>query len=226
VSCDLTLARDSFLCKSNTKRNTLKEKLTRQGDKTVIKDRFILGALSGAVGSLAKSLIVGGFKSLGLAEFNGSETAAGMLLPAHKVNTQSGRIVGHITNVMLGMAFGGCMTYALSASGKDKAIIKGTGMSAVFWTFFYGNYANMGGSTVRPALPSTILSNLVGHLGYGVTTSYMITRLGDPALFSNEIPLINTQQENQVKATKHMTVRKRSIVKQSENDKAQEVHIH
>jgi hypothetical protein len=195
----------------------------------LIKDRLTLGAISGILGSFTKTIIVGGFKRLGLAEFNGTETSAGMLLPAYKVNTPSGKLVGHITNTMIGMTLGIAMTYLLSATGKDKAIIKGAGMSGVFWMILYGNYANMGGSTVRPALPSTILSNLVGHFGYGVVTSFVITRIGDPALFKNEIP-ITSQQENQAReiAPQHMASEKRYInkIRKRVDDKTHVNQIH
>ncbi len=180
----------------------------------MIKDRLILGALAGVLGGITKTLIVGSFKKLGLAEFDGTETSAGMLLPAYKVNTPSGKLVGHITNTMIGMTLGIAMTYLLSVTGKDRAIIKGAGMSGVFWMLLYGNYANMGGTTVRPALPNTILSNLVGHFTYGVVTSFVITRLGDPSLFRNEIP-INSQLEDQARefAPQHMPSEKRYINK-------------
>lgn len=149
----------------------------------MIRDRIVLGALAGFVSTLSKSFIVGLFKRVGAAEFNGAETAAGMVLPAYKISTPSGKVVGHLANSLIGMLLGVTITYALSYTGKDHAYFKGAGISSIFWLFLYGNYAHVGGSTVRPALPATVLCNLAGHIGYGLVSAFMITRLGHPSLF-------------------------------------------
>ncbi len=143
---------------------------------------MLLGAISGFIGTVGKSLISSRLKKSNLAEFNGAETAAGMVLPAHKVTTPGGRVVGHLVNLVSGMTIGVGMSYLFTNTGKNHATLKGAGISSVVCTLLYGSYANIGGSTVRPVQPRTFLSNFIAHIGYGVITSYMITKIGSPEL--------------------------------------------
>ncbi len=163
-----------------------------------IRDRFWLSLIAGIGGSLVKSLIVRGAKQINLAEFDGAETAAGMLIPAHKIYTTQGQVIGQISNLIVGIVFGMPTIYLLSLTGKDKAILKGTATGMLAWTILYGALANLGFSTTRPAMPHTVLSNLAGHAACGATVSLVATRLGDPGLFDGTIPLFVKREDKQL----------------------------
>ncbi len=162
-----------------------------------IKDRFWLALIAGIGGSIVKSLLIRGAKQLKWAEFNGAETAAGMLIPAHKIYTPQGKVIGEVGNLIVGAAFSLPVVYLLSLTGKDKAILKGTAVGMASWAVFYGSMANLGLSSIRPAMPHTVLSNLAGHAAYGAVVSLIATRLGAPGLFDGTIPLFVKQQKNQ-----------------------------
>ena len=112
-----------------------------------------------------------------------------MLVPAHKIYTVPGRVVGETANLLVGGAFSLPIIYLLSLTGKDKALLKGTASGIASWAIFYGALANMGLSTVRPAMPHTMISQLIGHAAYGATVSLIATGLGDQGLFDGTIPL-------------------------------------
>lgn len=160
-----------------------------------IKDRIILGVIAGITGTTVKTVVVGTAKRLNLAEFNGAETAAGILLPAFKVNTPGGRIIGHIANYVVGGSIGVGLTYLLSLSGKDKAAAKGAFTGLFTWTALYGLSAQLGASSMRPALPKTLISNMIGHVVHGVVSSTIIAGVGDPGLFNGNIPLSSTKHQ-------------------------------
>jgi hypothetical protein len=154
-----------------------------------IKDRLWLSLIAGLGGTVVKSLLIRGAKANKWAEFNGAETAAGMLLPAHKIYTTSGKIVGEVANLIVGTLFSVPIIYVLSLTGKDKALTKGAALGSTFWVILYGSMANMGLSTIRPAMPHTMLTQLFGHAVFGGTVSFIATTLGDPGLFDGTIPV-------------------------------------
>jgi hypothetical protein len=68
-------------------------------------------------------------------------------------------------------------------------VIKGAGASSVLWVMLYGSMANLGLSTIRPAMPPTMLTQFVGHGAFGAAVALLATGLGDPGLFDGTIPV-------------------------------------
>jgi len=159
-----------------------------------IKDRVILGAIAGLGGNLIKTIIGRSAMKMGLAELNGRERAAGMLVPGHKIATTQGRMIGYIADNVIASILGVATVYALSITGKDKAITKGTLSGQAAWTLFYGMLGSMGATKVGPVSPKTVLVELVAHTAYGATTAYLVTKLGDPSLFDGRQPLSASPQ--------------------------------
>lgn len=154
-----------------------------------IRDRLVLGMVAGIGGTIAKNIFISGAKKMNMAEFDGVETAAGMFVPAHKITTKQGRIVGHIGNTIMGAVLGTSIVYLFSLTGKDKAIIKGTAAGSVMWLALYGALAGIGATTVRPAMPNTMISQFLGHSLFGGVASLIATRLGDDKLYDGRIPM-------------------------------------
>jgi hypothetical protein len=155
-----------------------------------IKDRFLLGAVAGLGGNLVKTAIVKLAKRFNWSEFNGSEKAAGMLLPAHKITQPSGRLVGYIADNVIAITLGTAAVYMLSLAGRDKAALKGALSGQVMWSIFYGVLSTMGATQVHPPAPKTVLTEFVAHTAYGAATAALATKLGDPDLFNGSVPLI------------------------------------
>jgi len=154
-----------------------------------IKDRLILGAVSGFAGNLIKLAIGRAAMKMNLAEVGGPERAAGMLVPGHKIATTQGKIVGYIADSVIAGLLGVTTVYALSITGKDKAIAKGALSGEAAWTLLYGLLTTMGATKVGPVGPKTVLSELASHTAYGALTAYLVTKLGDPGLFNGQLPL-------------------------------------
>lgn len=154
-----------------------------------MKDRFILGAIAGLGGNLIKFAIERTAMKMDLAELGGSERAAGMLVPGHKIGTTGGKIVGYIADNVIAGILGVTTVYALSITGKDKAIVKGALSGEAAWTLLYGMLATMGATKVGPVSPKTVLSELASHTAYGALTAYLATKLGDHDLFNGQLPL-------------------------------------
>lgn len=153
------------------------------------KDRLLLGMIAGLGGNMVKVGLMQIAKAMKLAEFDGAETAAGIMLPAHKLAEPRGRLVGHIGDSIIAAFLGTATTYILSVTGKDKAILKGTAAGIFMWTALYGALGGVGISKVRPASPKTVISQFIAHGAFGAAAAILVTRLGDPGLFSGKIPL-------------------------------------
>ncbi|MFA7468184.1 MAG: hypothetical protein WCY82_07960 [Desulfotomaculaceae bacterium] len=154
-----------------------------------IKDRLILGAIAGLGGNLIKLSIGKAAMKMNLAEVGGPERAAGMLVPGHKIVTTEGKVVGYIADSVIAGLLGVTTVYALSITGKDKAITKGALSGEAAWTLLYGLLTTMGATKVGPVGPKTVLSEVVSHTAYGAITAYLVTKLGDPGLFNGQLPL-------------------------------------
>lgn len=153
-----------------------------------IRDRVLLGVLSGLGGGAVKNVISEFLISRGLTEYGGPARAAGMLVPAHKITTKRGRLVGWIADATISGILGVACVYALSATGKEKAPLKGALISGgAAWTALYGALGAMGMTQVQDPAPKTVLSEFLVHTVYGAVTATIATYLGDEGLFKGNI---------------------------------------
>lgn len=155
-----------------------------------INDRLILGVLAGVLGNIPKTAIELAGKKTGWAESDCPARAAGMLVPRRQVRSQKGKIIGRIADTVMAAVLGVATTYALSATGKDKAVLKGVVLGQTMWTLLYGVLGTLGATRVKPVQPRTVLTELVGHTLYGATTAGLAVALGDPGLFTGKIPYV------------------------------------
>ncbi|UWG97948.1 hypothetical protein LPY66_03835 [Dehalobacter sp. DCM] len=66
------------------------------------------------------------------------EMASNLFFPKIKTDTREGKFIGYIiTQINLGLT-GVIISYLLSATGRDKAVIKGVGVTTSAWLFYYG----------------------------------------------------------------------------------------
>lgn len=154
-----------------------------------IKDRLMLGLLAGFGGNLVKRGLMGVARRLEWAEFDGPEKASGLILPAWKIETPRGKILGNICDFTISGILGTTGVYLLSITGKDHAVAKGAFYGEVSWTLVYGVIGRLGVSSVNVSSPKTLLSQCVSHISYGMTAAYIITKFGDESLFNGKIPL-------------------------------------
>lgn len=154
-----------------------------------IKDRLLLGAISGLGANIVKLGIMRLARQLKLAEFDGIETAAGVLLPPHKISVPKGKLIGFVGDATIAAMLGTATTYVLSITGKDNYLLKGASSGMLMWTTLYGALNGIGISKLGPASPKTVLSQFIAHTAFGAVSATLATRLGDPGLFTGELPL-------------------------------------
>ncbi len=76
-----------------------------------IRDRVLLGLISGLAGAMAKNALSEILIRNNIAEYGGPNRAAGMLVPAHKITTPRGRIVGWIADTAISGMLGVVSVY-------------------------------------------------------------------------------------------------------------------
>ena len=96
-----------------------------------IKDRIILGAISGILASWPLRLSNALQYKLGLTELRYDQIASPLFIPKNKKDTPGAIALGEIINIMNTGVVGVLTTYILSLTGRDKAIIKGMGVGSM-----------------------------------------------------------------------------------------------
>ncbi|OWZ83021.1 hypothetical protein [Natranaerobius trueperi] len=157
-----------------------------------IKDRIILGVVSGIIGGIPGALFNSFEYKKGLVDVKYGQMAASLFTTKDRVNTFSGRTLGKLANFILTSTLGTAITYTLSTTGRDYAITKGMGIASLYWYLLFGVSPRL----IVPAKSKKASSNLlslVDHLVFGAFTSVLITKLGDDPLFrdnNKRTPLI------------------------------------
>ncbi|HBX23184.1 MAG TPA: hypothetical protein DEF34_06085 [Desulfotomaculum sp.] len=155
----------------------------------MIKDRFLLGIVSGLTGNAVKIALGSLAMKYNLSEFDGPVRASSMLLPAHKITGKRGKVVGYLADNIIAATLGIVSVYALSITGKDRATLKGALAGGMMWTALYGVFGTMGATRIRAALPKTALTEFFVQTVYGAVTATVASKLGASGLFENTIPL-------------------------------------
>jgi hypothetical protein len=157
-----------------------------------IKDRLMLGCVSGLTVNVLKSVLCMFISRWGI---SCPERAAAFFVPAKRVNEPVGRVVGVLADGVTACLLGVANVYMLSATGKDRAITKGAGLGAAAWYAMWGGVTSLGvSSKTRKVTPSNALAILVTNVVFGTTASWVATKVGDPGLFNGEIPWFPRRQ--------------------------------
>ena len=91
------------------------------------------------------------------------------------------------------------VSYLLSATGRDKAIIKGMGIGAILWIFINGLVIHLG-LKIKSRKPMSPIFSFLDHIIFGSLAAFLVSKLGDDRLFPNKgkssekIPLVNTEE--------------------------------
>lgn len=147
-----------------------------------IKDRILLGALSGILASFPARIINRFTHAKGFTDKRYNPLAARIFLDKKEVKTTPGVLTGAIVNNINTAATGVAMTYLLSATGRDNAILKGMGISAFMWVLVDGVVSGHL-LKVKSKKPIGPITHLAEHLFYGALCATLITRLGYESLF-------------------------------------------
>lgn len=151
-----------------------------------IKDRIILGIISGLIGNLSKQLVSKTIiKLFKFGNRDGIKIAAGIFLPKRKVikNSIKTRIIGVVADNCIGSILGVVTTYLLGLTGKDNYRVKGIANGHFFWVTLYGFLSRMGATSAYPMSEDENIIGFINHTVYGWITSEAAVRLGDSSLF-------------------------------------------
>lgn len=113
-------------------------------------------------------------------------TSAGRIfLTKTKIKTPGGRIVSVLINTINAGTVATSITYILSLTGKDHAVVKGAGTGAFMWVCLAGFILSIG-MNVKSKKPISPLINLPLHILFGAMCGYTIIKLGDNSLFPDK----------------------------------------
>lgn len=176
-----------------------------------IKDRFLLGALGGTTASFVARLLNRYNYAKGLTDIRYNPLAARLFLDEKGTKSRPGIILGEIVNGVNTAVTGIMLVYILSATGRDKAIIKGIGIGLFSWIMVDGLLAGYV-FKIKSKKPISPLAHLAEHLLYGVICAKFITCFGDNRLFpakektdSGRIPLIDTGHNSEPSLSRDMS---------------------
>lgn len=144
-----------------------------------IKDRLILGTISGILGSQPAKLLNTLEHKMGLIDAPYSQVASRLFNTKDKV-TKAVVLSALINNINVSVA-GVVITYVLSMTGRDKAILKGTGVGCVLWDL------NNVVSKIKTKQPLTPLLSFIDFVTFGALTGLLVSKLGDNSLFPDKI---------------------------------------
>jgi hypothetical protein len=154
-----------------------------------IKDRMTLGLISGMGGNIAKLGISYGLGKLGLAGRGYTDRAAGIFVPGRRTRSRTGSLVGFLADETIAAGLGVGITYMLSSTGKDHAVLKGAMAGQGMWAGLYGMLATLGVTRLDTVSPMTAISHYGSHIVYGAITAWLVVTLGDPSLFNGGTPI-------------------------------------
>lgn len=155
-----------------------------------IKDRFVLGLISGMAGNAVKMAIdeISLRKKISKRSFR--STAAGVMVGKKKhADSATGQVLGGIFDFGFAALGGVATVYFLSKTGRDHLIIKGTASGLIIGSFITSVLSGFPGSKVVPKDASSNLSYMLSHVVYGLVTASVASALGHPALF--DVPPLN-----------------------------------
>ena len=149
-----------------------------------IKDRVTLGVVAGLAGNLVKTLIdeVSTKEKISQRSFRG--TAAGAWVSKKESTSTNGQVLGGLLDFGMGSLGGIGTVYFLSTTGKDHLITKGllTGISMGSLITFA--LAAVPTNKAKPKDAASNLSYLISHATFGLVTTFVAAKLGDPSLYN------------------------------------------
>lgn len=163
-----------------------------------IKDRIILGMVTGILSGGPPQVLDALERRLGLTDLSYAKLSAKLFIPANKTGTSQGKLLAMLINCINGAMAGISITYLISLTGRDKSVIKGIGCGAVFWILINGLFSNFG-LKIKSQKPLTPILSLLNHVLAAGLNGFLVSKLGDDSLFpdndmkkQDKIPVVNT----------------------------------
>ncbi|MGE5559763.1 MAG: hypothetical protein ACM3XN_01745 [Chloroflexota bacterium] len=152
-----------------------------------VKDRLIVGIISGVAGGVAASAFNQAGEWLGWFKSDATAKAAAPFI-GRRVRKPLGHAVGLANQATQAMAVGAMVTYALSLTGPRAAALKGMAVASMANSIVFGTLAATIGAQSRE--PRAAAGGLAAGLVMGAVTGCVAARIGDPSLYNGETPVL------------------------------------
>lgn len=147
-----------------------------------IKDRVILGIVSGILAGTPDTILNAIEYRMGLTDQKYARMGAKIFLPRKKTGSFYGQATGYLANYTMIGGAGVLFTYFLAFTGKKNAFIKGIGFGAASWLAVYGLGSRLTLS-VRRKKPQTPLLSFFDHLLFGGLLGIITPGLAHESVF-------------------------------------------
>ncbi|WP_035270721.1 hypothetical protein [Desulfitibacter alkalitolerans] len=151
----------------------------------MIRDRIVLGILSGFVGNTAKTILdeISVKKKVSQRAFR--STAAGVFVSSkNEAQNMKGQLLGSLFDYGIGAIGGILIVELLSKRGRDHLATKGiiSGISIGSFITFVLN--TLPANKIKPKDAASNLSYMLSHAVYGLIAAYTASILGHKSIFS------------------------------------------
>ncbi|WP_034629664.1 hypothetical protein [Desulfotruncus alcoholivorax] len=175
-----------------------------------IKDRVLLGIISGFTGNIVKTIMDEALLSKKISKRSFRTAAAGVWVNKKSEATNlKGQVLGGLLDFGMAAVGGIGIVHLLSKTGRDYALTKGVLSGITLGSTITALLGALTQNGVKPKDAMSNLSYMATHAVYGAVTSIIITKLGDSSLFDSE-PLNNylspakpTTEERKIKVTQN-----------------------
>jgi hypothetical protein len=151
-----------------------------------IKDRVALGVFAGLCGNLTKTAIDEISYQLKISQRSFRETASGVWVSKKQSRSAKGQVLGALLDFGMGTIGGIGTVYLLSKTGRDQLMIKGVASGIALGSTITALVSAFPQNRARPKDAASNLSYMVSHAAYGIVTTYVAAKLGDPSLYDTE----------------------------------------
>jgi hypothetical protein len=147
-----------------------------------IKDRILLGVVSGLIGAIPPRLINEMEYKKGLTDLRYNRICLSLFTKKNKDTSINGNTLAALTNGVNSSAIGILIAYLYSFTGRDHALIKGAGAGAFAWVILNGF---VGSQLLKQKSKSPVppILSFIDHLIGGGSVGYLVSKLGDDSLF-------------------------------------------
>lgn len=149
-----------------------------------IKDRMVLGIVSGIVGTILKTGSDEFFLRKKISQRSYRETAAGIWVNKRsEAKKPYGQVLGTIMDLGLGMAGSIGQVYILTKTGKNNLVTKGVFFGVTFGAVITAMMSGFITNKVKPKDARSNLSYIISDIFYGLGTTFTTSILGDESLW-------------------------------------------
>ncbi|EGW37727.1 hypothetical protein [Desulfosporosinus sp. OT] len=168
-----------------------------------IKDRHILGIVSGLCGSVVKTVIDEVSLRNKISKRSYRETAAGVWVNSRREATSwKGNVLGGMMDAGLSMLGGIIKVNLLSKNGRDHYIAKGAFYGVTYGSIVGALMSGFSTNKVKPKDAASNLSYVLCNAAYGMVTTVVASHIGDDSIFDSQP--INDSLKSTIQTTEQL----------------------